>query len=507
MSREILFSGKELVVHYTEGYSDYLLITFIGAYHEGSALDGFFLQNFALQKQVTCIGITTHRRSYYISPEIEQVFEIVRPFRERFAKVVVVGQSMGGYAAIKYSSRLGADCVLTFAPGFSIDPDELETPDGVDPRHIRRILRHAVAAYGIDDSISYKGMAVRPADCSGLIVTVFDPKEIIDGYNSLMLKRQDPDLQEIRISDFGHATATLLESNQAIETVITALLSGDVATVRTAFRSSVRGSPQVRLTMLRKLAARKPELCVRVLGSRHLDSTAMRRSIRENAIEERVVFQLIARGRSRRAAETLSLLYGLSPPLLADENDRPDAAPIGDGRCGVLLSCHGSFLGYDIGKRAVVLARDVFSEKTVVPVIATNESGRAGLHVVVGAGRLPVSIAQSAVGDGSEPGAGVGVGTEMSFERSRGALIAIRIGAHYVRARDGGELDTGATRIDAWEEFAVVSAASDHPVLARSYINWFDQTLLTGVVRPSPSPQAAAAEKRPGWIRRLTGRR
>lgn len=196
----IIFSGTEVVVHFSKESGRSLFVTFIGAYHEKEATTDFFLQSFVEKNGFCCVGITSHIRGFYLSKEITEVAKLVDAMASNLDRIILIGQLMGGYAAIKYSKLFNASCVLAFAPVYSLDPDEFGS--GADLK--RKILARSVVYHCIPHRPEFKEMGVSAADIKGLVILVYDPDQYTDEFNVKAIKREVTDSRSIPVRYLGH---------------------------------------------------------------------------------------------------------------------------------------------------------------------------------------------------------------------------------------------------------------------------------------------------------------
>ncbi|NHN85232.1 hypothetical protein GOB93_11345, partial [Acetobacter musti] len=122
----ILYEGEELVVHQAEGDTDYLLVTFVGAWETEHACRTFLAETPVRKNRISCLGITAKVDYWYISPETDHVLSLIRNIAAGYSRIILFGMSMGGHAAIAFSRALNADVVFTGAPKWSLDPEECE---------------------------------------------------------------------------------------------------------------------------------------------------------------------------------------------------------------------------------------------------------------------------------------------------------------------------------------------------------------------------------------------
>ncbi len=88
----------------------------------GPTLDGpFAAEGFFRHRGTNAIGILAAENDWFQHGEIEAVLQAVRAATAGFA-LVGYGGSMGGFAAITFSERLGLRSVVAVCPQYSIDP-------------------------------------------------------------------------------------------------------------------------------------------------------------------------------------------------------------------------------------------------------------------------------------------------------------------------------------------------------------------------------------------------
>lgn len=107
----IVFEGDELVVHYHQAETDYILVTFEGAHEHEHATSAFFGKPVIEKLGISCVGITAKANHWYLSKETKTAQEYTRDITKKFPKVIIIGNSMGGHAALAWSKFLNADTV------------------------------------------------------------------------------------------------------------------------------------------------------------------------------------------------------------------------------------------------------------------------------------------------------------------------------------------------------------------------------------------------------------
>jgi len=125
--------------------------------------------------------------------------------------VVLMGSSMGGYGALKYSSALGADAVLTFAPQFAVSPHEAPFDVG----------RHG---FYLPDL--HGDMAIRAGDVSGEVALFYDPEVKWDKLHAQAIVGAIPDAKVVTARYGGHELIELFKTEQGLAGAVAHTLEG-----------------------------------------------------------------------------------------------------------------------------------------------------------------------------------------------------------------------------------------------------------------------------------------
>lgn len=109
-----------------ERRSDILVVTFfnLATIGEQEMPHPWFYGN-VMKQEYSVLGIIAKRKDWYRNKETPEVLQSLRDaglFR-RFRRVLFVGASMGGFAALTYSRIVPGSAVLAFSPQSSLAPD------------------------------------------------------------------------------------------------------------------------------------------------------------------------------------------------------------------------------------------------------------------------------------------------------------------------------------------------------------------------------------------------
>ena len=172
-----------------------------------------FGENFLHKIGISAIHVMGRREDWYQYSEMEEVLAAVRGRVHGATRVMTYGSSMGGYAAIRFAQRCGAQTALALSPQYSIDPQKVPFDQrwAGDARRIR-FLDH------IDGPISF----------SGRVIVAYDSQS----QDALHVRRikEDISVDEIRAPFSGHPVATFLGEIDILKDIVKGTLIGSVDT-------------------------------------------------------------------------------------------------------------------------------------------------------------------------------------------------------------------------------------------------------------------------------------
>lgn len=120
---QLIASAGPINAFLSEGRSDYILVTFNDA-ADALKTDGqtFWAKPLVEKNGITTIGVVTTAKNWYAPEAMEAVAAKLKPILARYKTVLCYGNSMGGYAAIRFSRLFDATHVLAIVPQAGIDP-------------------------------------------------------------------------------------------------------------------------------------------------------------------------------------------------------------------------------------------------------------------------------------------------------------------------------------------------------------------------------------------------
>lgn len=169
----IIFEGEELLLHYHEGTSDYILITFASADQTDQAYHRYFLQPIAEKYQLSCLGITTKVDNFYQHSDMHHIIPLCNEITQRYKKVIIIGLSMGAYAALKFSAELHANIVFAMGARYTLDAS-VASVCGIMQRTVDRL-----------DTYSIQETTIQPHEVSGKLYIAHDIYQGTAGYNDI----------------------------------------------------------------------------------------------------------------------------------------------------------------------------------------------------------------------------------------------------------------------------------------------------------------------------------
>lgn len=209
----IVYEGSELVVHFNEGNSDYIVITFVGSWETENALSTFFAEKVISNNNITAFGITSKVDFWYISEETDDVINFLKEKTQTYKNIILIGLSMGGYPALVWSKKLNATTVFSMAPKYSLDPNECN----VKEHYIERNFRSQMI-----------GMSVKNKNIYGRVFIAYDPYDEYDSYHVDLIKKEIKDKNVFFVKTFfsGHIISLSLSGSKEFGYIINQLAYG-----------------------------------------------------------------------------------------------------------------------------------------------------------------------------------------------------------------------------------------------------------------------------------------
>ncbi len=462
----IVYSGSEIAAFHHRGDSDYLLVTFSELHHEQHGDNYYFAKNLVERADISCIGVINHVKGFYMSPEMETVARIVDQVRGD-RKVIVFGQSMGAFAAIKHSRALRADYVVACSSFYSMDPDELELPSD---RH-RNILIQSMQHHGVVYRPEFKGMGLKATDCHGRIISLYDPFDSTDTYDSVLIRKHLPMVEFVTVPLASHEIYNASWTPKMFSLLMAAVQLDDRGAFAREMNEIRRATSQFMLRTIRKATYQKPEMCARVFRSPRLTRNIEYKTMLADPINLVLVYRLFAKGQRQLAASHFALVAREVMQLDLDNAavaDGPVIDTVIACKLCLLMSYHGSFLAYDLNTRSIYLDRNVLNHPHLVAIHAKQVDGAWVFFIRSESREIPVTLS-AADPDFTAP----------ELVPAGDHAVAIRSGGRYLSVNQVGLPQVVPEILGEQERFVPLPIGEQQAPVKAGSINWFDQALLT----------------------------
>lgn len=366
----VLHDGEDFVLHHHPGNADYLLVTFVATHKEHSAASDYLFRSFAEAYDVPSLGIACRTRNFYLSDEIERVIEAATPILRQFKTVVVIGNSIGGYGALKFSRRLNATHVIAMAPPFSLHPDE---PAFDDPAERSRLQNSLIFSNQVTSFEQFRGMAIRSQDVSGRVFILYNPLNPVDAHQMTHLRKVIA-FEEAPLHQAHHDVLPSVEQPDTIAKIIDLVRTAEAGTLCREFRAIARTVPGCVAPMLENAMVRHPLLVHRVLRGRQISGTPILRNLDAGRVSSQLAYHLAAAGYDAAAFDRIEALLrerlGRPVGIVADQAVGETGA-LQPGRRYLLMSFFGTFLSVTRAGTRLALCWDPFTTEGMEPVFAS----------------------------------------------------------------------------------------------------------------------------------------
>ena len=236
----ILFRSETLLVRAHVGRGSPLCFVVFDPMTDDTSLDRpAFGEHFFASYGFDAVHVLTAHKVWYQDPDLPEALRRVRDLVRPYARVATYGSSMGGYAALRFSDRVGAHVAIAISPQYSMLPSTV--PFEGRWRGLRKTVtwRHE-----------------RPGDPLPAVaeaVVFFDDRET-DGRHAAAIGRDLPGLQGVPISYAGHPAGAVLAEIGLLSSAVLDAAHGtlDTAALTKAIRRERHRSGQYLFTLARR---------------------------------------------------------------------------------------------------------------------------------------------------------------------------------------------------------------------------------------------------------------
>jgi tetratricopeptide (TPR) repeat protein len=226
----LIAETKNIELHFQPGTGDVLLITFASFAFKANGVK-FWGDNLASNLGYPCIGFTDKSSTWYPEAEMRVLAERAEEYLSKYKTILAYGQSMGGYAVLKFAKLLRADFAISMSPQFSIKPADVP----FDRRY-----------HTYYDPTLHETMRIEtgPTTCQAIIIS--DPWFLLDEEHVRLIRRASPSVITVPAYVTGHSTIDLFANTQRAGDLFKATLAGDAADISRQIRRANKMVPAVR---------------------------------------------------------------------------------------------------------------------------------------------------------------------------------------------------------------------------------------------------------------------
>ena len=220
-----------------------LLITFAPLNFKANGL-GYWGSVLGPKLDCAVLGIVAKAGNWYpmnsMASCLTAISEILLPFKY----IVTYGTSMGGFGSIKYGKLFKATHCISFAPQYSISPEEVKSWD-------RRFLSH------YNPSLN-NNMEIIEADLAGTSYILYDPMYKEDAVHATYLNKISDSIYLLNARFTHHFPIELFASAPALATLLTRIILGNRNDIESLVTERRRSS-KVRIRYVAELATHRSE--------------------------------------------------------------------------------------------------------------------------------------------------------------------------------------------------------------------------------------------------------
>ncbi|NHN88538.1 hypothetical protein [Acetobacter conturbans] len=357
----VIFEGQELVLHHVTGDSDYLLVTFEGAWKTHIATTSFLGATPIKKNRINAIGVTAKVDHWYISPETEIILDKINQIARNYKTIILIGLSMGGHAAISFSKQLNATAVFAAAPKWSLDPDECDIPGEYVERNFRSGMER---------------MGLRQSQVQGEIFVAYDPAETVDYYHAHKIADAIEAIHLVPTFHTGHLIFDHICGSENFRSLLEVLRSPQGVTELPGTVSKIRRQHPTNIKQrLRKATSSHPCLC-KDLYERCLqdEGPSLKTIDNDRELSNRILAALCWHGYMQEASDYLRTVTYFrvtgSFPVPASRSSQIRA------NVEKILTYHGNLLAYDAENHHFTCQNSFLADNSAIPVLRDPGSER-----------------------------------------------------------------------------------------------------------------------------------
>ncbi|CAI3930529.1 MULTISPECIES: hypothetical protein [Commensalibacter] len=364
----IIFEGEELYLHHHEGNSDYIIITFLGGYENHLAKETYYLLPIVEKYNISCLGITPKIDNHYLHSDMNHIIPLCNEITKKYKKIIVLGPSMGGYGALKYSKHLNADIVLTLAPRATINQDLCPITTNA-AQTLERLTKEEIEQSTIDQN-----------DLKGNIYILYDPlsdPSWLDKHHVGYL------LQEIFHANFiptyytGHLITLHLKGSAYLKSIIDALVQGDNQNIIKTITYIRRHHIANVLAKAQRFLKSHTFLTYKMLTSAAFKKVKDNHIIQEDyCFRLKLCYWLNVKGYQYESSEYLKSIFFYHTQKISYEDIK---LPISLNPYPYLINYNGYYLGYNFVTKKLIAMLNLGDAAYCIPLQIFKQNGKIKL--------------------------------------------------------------------------------------------------------------------------------
>ncbi|MBC9208210.1 tetratricopeptide repeat protein [Roseomonas aerophila] len=214
---QIVYDDHHLRVVFFPSKSNTLLVNFSNMLFKMDG-DTFWARNLCRKSEISGLGFVAKRPNWFPAISMHKAEDHLRSLLASYETRLCYGNSMGAYAALKYSRLLNATAVAAFCPQYSISPSVVEAFDHrFTPHHDQKI---------------HDGMEIKAADISGHVYLFYDQFEKPDVKHVELIHGVCPQANLLNVAMTGHHSIGAFANTAAATDMISACLKQDIQSLK-----------------------------------------------------------------------------------------------------------------------------------------------------------------------------------------------------------------------------------------------------------------------------------
>jgi len=240
---EIVYENADVRVVVFDVGGDDLVLSFSNMLFKANGND-FWGRQFYQKNGYSAVGFVAKGPNWFPAASMAPAIAAVRQTIGKFKTRIAYGNSMGGYAALKFSHQLGADVAIAFSPQYSIDPAVV----GAFEKRFTTCF----------DPSRHAEMAIRPEDCTARAYIFFDPFEEPDKRHVELISAARPEVRRLGVPMTGHHSITVFAGSASGNLLLDCCKQDDCERLRGFIAQARRRNPTRASYIAERLVFRHP---------------------------------------------------------------------------------------------------------------------------------------------------------------------------------------------------------------------------------------------------------